>query len=104
MAYTVSQRTHEIGVRMALGASAGTVRRMVVGQGMRVAGLGVAIGLAAALGVSGVMRSMLYGVTPTDPVTFGGIAGLLAAVALTACLLPAVRASRVDPMDALRAE
>jgi ABC-type antimicrobial peptide transport system permease subunit len=104
MAYAVSQRTHEIGVRMALGARAAGVTKMVVGQGMAIAALGVAIGLAGAFAATRVMGGMLAGVSPDDPLSFGLVAGILAGVALLASWLPARRAARVDPMVALRSE
>ena len=104
MAYSVQQRTQEIGIRMALGASPGDVRRMVVGRGMLLAVTGVAIGVAGGLATTRIMRSLLFGVKPWDPLMFALTAVLLAAVALLACYLPARRASRVDPLDALRYE
>jgi predicted permease len=104
MAYTVSQRTPEIGVRMALGAQSGDVQRMMVGQGIRLAGIGLLLGLALGLAVTRAMRGMIVGVAPTDPLTFGAVAGLLAMVALLASWLPARRATRIDPMIALRRE
>jgi len=104
IAYAVAQRAHEIGVRMALGAERHDVVRMVVRQGMAVAGTGIAVGLAAALAVSRVMTRLLYEISPTDPATFAAVAASLAATALAACAVPAIRAALVDPMVALRCE
>jgi predicted permease len=104
MAYSVQQRTQEIGIRMALGASAHDVRGMVVKQGMAMALAGVLIGIAAALGLTRWMASLLYGVTPRDPLAMTSVAFLLAGVALAATYLPARRASRVDPVVSLRYE
>jgi len=104
ISYVVSRRTAEIGVRIALGAPAATVLRSVVGQGLRLTGLGVAIGLLGAFGLSRVLASLLYGVTATDPTTFTGTALVLVGVATLATWLPARRASRVDPVEALKAE
>ena len=104
ISYVVSQRTREIGVRMALGADRRDVRRMVLRQGVILAGIGVVIGLVAAVGLTRFMSSLLYGVEATDPVTFAAVAALLTAVALVASYLPAVRASRTDPLVALRCE
>jgi macrolide transport system ATP-binding/permease protein len=102
MAYGVSQRTREIGIRMALGASERDVRGMVVRQGLMLAAGGVVIGLLAAFGLARFVTSLLFGVTGADPLTFGGVALMLLAVALVATYLPARKASRVDPVDALR--
>jgi predicted permease len=104
MAYSVTQRTTEIGVRMALGAEAGQVSWLILKRGLLQLGLGLSIGLAGAFGLSRVLGSLLVQVTPTDPTTFATITGILATVAIAACLIPARRATRVDPLVALRAE
>ena len=102
MAYSVQQRTREIGVRLALGAEPGAVRRMVVFQGMRLAVSGVVIGVVTAFGLSRYMAGLLFGVQTRDPLVFVGVPVLLAIVALLAVWIPAARASRVDPLGALR--
>jgi len=104
MAYSVTQRTREIGIRVALGAQGADVLRLVVGRGLRLVALGVALGVMAALALTRLMKKLLFEVSATDPVTFAGVAALLALVALLACWIPARRAARVDPMVALRVE
>jgi putative ABC transport system permease protein len=102
ISYLVSERTHEIGIRLALGAQRSDILRMVVRQGLGLAIAGAAVGLVCALIVSHLMAGLLYGVRPSDPLTFGGVALLLIGVALLACYIPARRAIRVDPLVALR--
>lgn len=104
MAYLVAQQGHEIGVRMALGAQQRNILSLVLGRGSKLTGAGVGLGLIAALLSTHLMRSLLFGVTPFDPLTFGGVVLLLTFVALAACYVPAHRATSVDPMVALRHE
>ena len=104
VSFLVSQRSHEIGIRLALGAQLGDVLRMAIGQGLKLALIGIGIGLVAALALTRLMSSLLFGVGATDPLTFGVIALLLISIALLACLVPARRAMRVDPLIALRCE
>jgi putative ABC transport system permease protein len=104
IAYTVSLRTREIGLRMAMGAKQSDVMKMVLKKGLRVTLAGVAIGLLASIGLTRLVRSQLYQVSPTDPVVYVAVSLLLVVVSLLACYVPARRASRVDPMTALRHE
>jgi predicted permease len=104
LAYTVSQRTREFGIRIALGARAGTVVGMVMGQGMRLAAIGLALGVAGAALLTGLMEKMLYDVKPTDPAVFAIVAGALMAVAMAASLVPSLRVARIKPGAALRVE
>jgi putative ABC transport system permease protein len=104
MSYSVAQRTRELGIRIALGAGRGALRRLVVGQAMALAVGGLAIGLVAALALSSALEKMLFNLTPTDPATFASVAAVLFVVALVASWLPARKAARVDPVVALRAE
>jgi predicted permease len=104
MAYSVQQRTQEIGIRMALGAQPGDVLRMVLRHGLLLCLVGIAVGISGAFAVIHLMKSLIFGVSPTDPVTFVSVSILLAGVAFFACWIPARRASRVDPMVALRHE
>jgi putative ABC transport system permease protein len=104
MAYTFSQRTNEIGIRMAMGAQRGDILKIAVGEGALIVAFGLAAGLAGSLVLTRFLQTMLFDVKPTDPITFAGISALLAAVALAACFVPARRAARVDPLVALRHE
>jgi ABC-type antimicrobial peptide transport system permease subunit len=104
LSYLVGQRTREIGVRMALGAQRADVLRLILRQGVAMALAGVGLGMILSLGLTRLMSSQLFGVTPHDPLTFAGVGLLLIAVSLLACVVPALRAARVDPMAALRYE
>jgi putative ABC transport system permease protein len=104
MSYAVEQRTQEIGIRMALGANQGQMMGMILGQAMRLAGVGVVLGLCAAYGLTRVLAGLVFGVKTTDPLTFGAVALILTIVALLAGFIPARRATRVDPILALRQE
>jgi ABC-type antimicrobial peptide transport system permease subunit len=104
VSYAVSARTREIGIRVALGARSTNVRALIIRQGMLLTTLGLAVGLAASLLATPVLQSMLVNLPPTDFATFVGVSGLLIAIALVACYVPALRATRVDPMTTLRAE
>jgi ABC-type antimicrobial peptide transport system permease subunit len=104
LAYYVSQRSHEIGLRMALGANGGEIAAMILKRGTFLMVLGVTIGVAGAVGLTRLIRQMLFGIEPTDPLTFVGVCVFVAAIALVACVVPAWRAVRVHPMEALQAE
>jgi len=104
ISYMVSQRTREIGVRMAVGAQRGDVLRMVIRDGMFVTGAGMAVGIGGALALTRLMRNLLFQITPNDPATYLGVTVILATIGLVACWVPGRRAMRIDPMAALRYE
>jgi putative ABC transport system permease protein len=104
MSYSVTQRTHEIGIRMAIGANRADVFKMILGHGMKLALIGVGVGLVGAFALTRLMATMLFGVEPTDAMTFGSIAALLIGIALLACYLPGLRATKVEPTISLRYE
>jgi ABC-type antimicrobial peptide transport system permease subunit len=104
VSYSVAQRKQELGVRVALGATAAEIRRGVVGDGVRLTGIGLVLGIAAALGVGRLISTMLYGVSPADPVTLFVVVGIFLGVSTLASFVPAARASRADPISALRSE
>ena|SRR5437762_2954602 len=104
MAYAVGQRSSEIGVRIALGASTGSVLRLVLGQGLTLAAIGLALGLAAALATARLLTAMLFEIKPNDPSVYVSVVALLGAAALVASYIPALRASRIDPLTAIRQE
>ena len=101
---SVTERTREIGLRSALGATPAKLAALVVGQGLALTAVGIAIGVAAAAGATQAIASLLFGIEPFDPVTYGGVVALLLAVAFVACYAPASRAARIDPLEALRHE
>jgi putative ABC transport system permease protein len=104
LAYAVTQRSREIGLRMALGASAGNVTRLVVGHGVALTGAGLVVGIAGSWAATRALKNLLYGVSATDPLTFAAVAALLTSIALAACWIPARRAARLDPVVVLREE
>lgn len=104
LSYSIAQRTREIGLRVALGAHQGNVLRLVIGDGVRLAVLGIALGIAGALALTRVMTDLLYGVRATDPITFGAVTIVFGATSLLACYVPARRAMNIDPIVALKYE
>jgi putative ABC transport system permease protein len=104
LSYMVTERQREIGIRMALGAGNGQVVRLVLGQGLGIAVIGIVLGMVGAFGLSPLVASLLFGVSPADPATFGAVAAVIAGVAAVACVVPTRRATRVDPLAAIRME
>ena len=104
MSFSVSRRTREVGIRLALGAQAGNVVRMIFGQGLAQLAVGMTFGLALALGIARLLKVVLFQVQPRDPMIFGGVAAVLLAVGLLACFVPARRATAIDPLLALRSD
>lgn len=104
LSYMVTERNREIGIRMALGAGASQVVRLVLRQGVAIALVGIAVGVGGALALSRLTASLLYGVSPSDPLTFGGVAAVITMVAIAACVVPMRRATRVDPLTAIRTD
>ena len=104
LSYSVTERSHEMGIRMALGADRGAILRMILSQGLVLAAIGLAIGIAGSIGLSRFIQSLLFGVSPTDPATYVGVTALLGVVAFFACAIPALRATRVDPLTVLHYE
>jgi ABC-type antimicrobial peptide transport system permease subunit len=104
LSYMVTEREREIGIRMALGAGRGQVLNLVLGQGLGIAAVGILLGIGGAFALSRLTSSLLYGVSPSDPLTYGAVAVVIALVATAACVVPSRRATRVDPLEAIRAE
>ena len=104
ISYSVTERTHEVGIRMALGATRTTVTRLVIGQALKFGVIGVAVGVAAAIGLTRILKTLLFEVSPTDPVTLGLVAMFLIIISVMAAYVPALRATRIDPNHALRYE
>jgi ABC-type antimicrobial peptide transport system permease subunit len=104
LAFSVSARTNEIGIRMSLGANRGAVERMILGEGGRLVALGLMLGVAGALASGRIIRGMLFGIEPNDPLTFAAAAAIMATIGIVACWIPALRAARVDPAVTMRAQ